>query len=125
MPLISMTIDELKELNFHPGAGGQWYRDHSRGNGDPSDNHTHLIGRNHTEGYDPSRRGSGIDTLQVEKIEFKMRLTGRGIMRVWLVRMTDGTFKLPIFAQIQGLNAEEREVARALYDVLPSKLRAE
>ena len=125
MPLISVSAAGLQELNFTEGASGQWYRTHSRGNGDPSDNHTHLIGRNWSEGYDPSRRGSGIAKLEVEKVEFKIRCTGRPIMRVWLVRMADGDFKLPIFAQIHGLNGEEREIARALYDVLPAKLRAE
>ncbi|MEI6162574.1 MAG: hypothetical protein WCP77_22310 [Roseococcus sp.] len=125
MALISITADELKDLNFSEGASGQWYRTHARGNGDPSDNHTHLIGRNWSDGYDPSRRGSGIAKLEVEKVEFKIRCTGRGIMRVWLVRMTEGEFKLPIFAAIHGLNQEEREIARALYDVLPSKIRAE
>jgi hypothetical protein len=61
--------------------------------------------------------------ITVSKIEFKIRLAGRPIKRVWLIRTPDGDFLMPHMPQ--DLNAEERRIARNLYDVLPPALSAE
>jgi hypothetical protein len=114
---------ELLAMNFYVGAGGQWYRNNSSGNGDHGDNHTHLIGTESAPGYNPTTNPNPATVLTVSKIEFKIRLAGRPIKRVWLIRTPDGDFLMPHMPQ--DLNAEERRIARNLYDVLPPALSAE
>lgn len=118
-----ILTNKLKELNFHQGAGGQWYRAHSSGNGDPSDNHTHLIGTSSTPGYDPVRNPKPDELLTVTDVEFKIRLTGQDISRVWLVRTVEGDFLMPHHRP--GTSKEVARIARQLYDALPSELSAE
>ena len=123
MPAGWISKSDLLELNFYPGAGGQWYRNFSGGNGDSSDNHTHLIGAMKQPGYDPSKNTKPAEVLQVDKIEFKMRFDGRGIQRVWLVQTPEGDFLLPHLAST--LNVEEATLARRLFDALPPSLNAQ
>ncbi|MGH6680113.1 MAG: hypothetical protein ACREDL_14575 [Bradyrhizobium sp.] len=123
MPPGRISRSELEADNFYEGAGGQWYRTHNYGNGDAADNHTHLIGTMAAVGYDPVRNPHPPEVLTVERIELKIRLTGRDIRRVWLLRTPEGDFLMP--HHDQGINLEEVRTARRLFDALPRSLNAE
>jgi hypothetical protein len=123
MPPGQIAVQELLDQNFHLGAGGQWYRDHNYGNRDVGDNHTHLIGDTITPGYHPVTNRNPAQVLTVSKIELKIRLEGRPVTRVWLIRAVAGDFLLPHHGP--GVNREEATIARRLYDALPSVLVAE
>ncbi|MCF3946567.1 hypothetical protein AiwAL_09030 [Acidiphilium sp. AL] len=123
MPPGRISRLELEADNFHEGAGGQWYRDHNYGNRDVGDNHTHLIGVMRTFGYDPVTNPRPPEILVVDRIEFKIRLAGRNVCRVWLIKTTEGDFLMPVLPR--GINTEEARIARRLFDALPSSLSAE
>lgn len=123
MPAGQILVQALLDQNFHVGAGGQWYRDHNSGNGDVGDNHTHLIGDESSPGYDPVNNRNPARLLSVSKVELKIRLAGREITRVWLLRTPSGDFLMPHHGP--SVNKEEAQIARRLYDALPSVLVAE
>lgn len=127
MPLIRMTRKELESFGLKK-SHSQWYRDHDFGNGDPTDNHIHLIGIIRHVGFVDNDPNSGQEVLDVQEVEFKMNRGRRGdyssIRRVWLCRTVKGDFLLPIMPQ-NRLNWFERNIARQLYSELPAPLRAE
>ena len=118
-----LSFAQLQEYNFHPGAGGQWYRNSNWGNGDVADNHTHLIGVTVQPAYHPVNNPNAPAFLDVNQIELKIRCNNRPITRVWLVQTAHGDFLLPQYNS--GVGPEEKQVARRLYDALPNELRAE
>ena len=123
MPPGQISRSDLQDENFYVGAAGQWYRDHNWGNGDAGDNHTHLIGAMQQVGYHPVNNPHPPQVLVVNQIELKIRLTGRGIKRIWLVRTQAGDFLMPHLPE--GTNNEEAAIARRLFDALPRSLNAE
>lgn len=121
MPLVTLTETELRAGEFYPGAGGQWYCNSGLGNRDNGDNHMHLMGTTSTPGYDPVRNPNPQNALTVDRVELKLRCAGQPIQRVWLLRMVNGTFAMPI--NLQGCNRMEELIAAEMFAMLPAALR--
>ena len=74
---------DLKALGFEKKAGGQWYAPNEN-----SDFHVHLIGLNHSPGYDPVKNRNPPEFLTVKKVELKVTQDHRW----WGDIQDDGTF---------------------------------
>ena len=127
-----LTRSELIESGFERDAGGQWYQYSLMGNWgkrpengswvaqSKPDNHTHLMGNNVTPGYDPVTTPNPEPSLDVTRVELKLR-AGDEIRRVWLNRRNDGKFDAPLLRG--ALTMQETAIAREMFALLPEKIR--
>ena len=107
---------DLKALGFEKKAAGQWYAPNEN-----SDFHVHLIGLNHSPGYDPVKNRNPPEFLMVKQVELKVTQKNRW----WGDIQDDGTFNFdPTKIAGKEWGAVKRHKAAELLKIVPGALIA-